>query len=46
MNCYADQNEYQSVITEQGDLGLGVTDINDFSNKNNEEKQKDKHKDK
>lgn len=37
--------QYGSIITEQGDLGLGVTPIHETKNEN-EEKQKDKQKDK
>lgn len=37
------EQQYGSVITEQGDLGLGVTPILEGKN---EEKQNDKQKDK
>lgn len=41
------KNQYGSVITEQGDLGLGVTPIHENKNKTkNEEKNTDKQKDK
>lgn len=40
---YNDTHQYGSVITEQGDLGLGVMPIHEAKN---EEKQKDKQKDK
>ena len=45
-----DSNEYSSVITEQGDLGLGVLPIHESVNKQktkkseNEEKQANKQK--
>ena len=41
-------SQYGSVITEQGDLGLGVTPIHENTNKKSEseEKSKDKQKDK
>ena len=40
---YDQQQQYGSVITEQGDLGLGVTPIHESESK---EKQEDKQKDK
>ena len=37
------ENNYGSVITEQGDLGLGVTPIHEAQkNKDKEDKDKDK----
>lgn len=36
-----DMGQYGSIITEQGDLGLGVTPIHESQN---EEKNKDKQK--
>lgn len=39
-----DNGQYGSVITEQGDLGLGVTPI--IHENKNEEKPKDEQKDK
>jgi hypothetical protein len=33
--------QYGSVITEQGDLGLGITPIHEQNEEKNEDKQKD-----
>lgn len=34
-----DNNNYGSVITEQGDMGFGVTPINEQTKDNNKEKE-------
>ena len=37
-------NNYGSVITEQGDLGLGVIPINECKNENKDKEKKDDRK--